>query len=1188
MPQSLTPFLLRVSRSVDALRRLIFILVLAALASIARSAVPEAKRHYDLASGDATKTLRQFVEQSGEEVIYVVPKVRGVKTNAVKGQFAAREVIERMVANTALVVVADEKTGALIINRASSSPPAPSADPSPRPQIPTAPAPSPKPMKRNSPLAALGAWLALALSSADPATAAEVGTASLTGRVQNVVTGQFLNNARVTVRGTNLEAFTDQTGIYHLPQVPAGKAVVEVVYTGLDSQSASLELAPGQAASRDFDLTNATRYGEGGVVKLDSFTVQSSRETDAAAIAINEQRYAPNLKNVMSTDSLGDMKDGNIGEFLKFMPGVIPEYNDEDATTVASVSIRGFASNMVGVTTDGAAMASTSNGFGDSRSFAFNQVSINNISRVEVTKVPTPSNPADSLSGSVNMVSKSAFERKGAQLRYNVFAAANSENVTLRKTPHTSDENIYKIRPGGNFDYTLPITPNFGLVVTGAASERYTKLHYTYKTYNANAAGTGATPDKSYLQSFRLLDSPRVLTRMSAGLKADWRVTRNSVLSVGGQINHFESDRIATEFVLNAGTNAVPTPATGTPLSFGSDYTIGATGRGAMTMGGAASNHTVKDGASGNLRYRFDNGIWRIRFGVDRSRDFGGLRDISKGHFRQMAISSRVPVRVTFREVDGPRPAILQVFDNNNAPVNFYDVNNYQLTTANSTPRNTLDVFESGSADIRRDLRFFDFPFTLEIGGSDRKQQRDIKRRNENWTYNGVGGDRSPLPFLSPVYKGQYHYYGFNDFPQISPKIAWEEFQKNPALFSKTAAQLRAEELFRITNSFGFEERVTAGYAQTEFRLFKDRLRVLTGVRYEKTVDDATGPLVDTAAVFQRNADGTFRRDAAGLRIRKPEAGAAGSLQELSLTHKERATDANRSYDGYYPSLHLTYNISDSFIVRSAYAKTYGRPDFTDILPNAQVDEADLDGDQVGNPSIVQGNITSTNPGLRPWSADNYDLSLEYYTSKGGLFSVGAFHKEIKNFFGNVVRIATLADTEEFGLDPRYVGWRVTTKINAGDASVSGVEFNVRQTLTGLGSWGRYFTAFVNGTKLYLEGSNAADFNNFTPESINGGLTFSKRPFQLMVKGNYRGKRRLGALPALGPDAYEYNDHYKSVDVNAEYQLTKSVTFYLSASDVFNSPKVTLRYGPSTPDYAKRYLTDHKGVSLSMGIKGTF
>ena len=45
------------------------------------------------------------------------------------------------------------------------------------------------------------------------------------------------------------------------------------------------------------------------------------------------------------------------------------------------------------------------------RVFEFEQVSINNTSRTEIVKVPTPDLPSDSLGGSVNLVSKNAFER---------------------------------------------------------------------------------------------------------------------------------------------------------------------------------------------------------------------------------------------------------------------------------------------------------------------------------------------------------------------------------------------------------------------------------------------------------------------------------------------------------------------------------------------------------------------------------------------------------------------------------------------------------------------------------------------------------------------------------------------------------------------------------------------------------
>ncbi|WP_414662210.1 TonB-dependent receptor [Horticoccus sp. 23ND18S-11] len=1051
-------------------------------------------------------------------------------------------------------------------------------------------------MTRKNSLAWLGSLIALAVSPAHslpgaegPRGAAVQSTGAISGRVQNVVTGQYLNNARVSVRGTDLIAFTDQSGTYRLIRVPGGPVVLDVSYTGLDAQQLTVQLTPGQEVTQHVDLTSAARYGaNASVVQLDSFVVATSRETDGNAIAVNEQRYAANIKNVVAADSLGDVMDGNVGEFLKYVPGVTPEYDYEDGTTVSTISIRGFAPHMVAVSTDGAQMANTSNALGDSRAFSFNQASINNISRIEVAKVPTPANRADSLSGSVNMISKSAFERKSMQFRYNLNLAANSENFNLRKTPHTTDEKVYKMRPGGNFDLTLPINSRFGLVMTGAATERYAKLHYSYKTYNSAGTGTGATESKPFLQTYRLLDSPRTLVRQSIGLKADWQVTRHGVLSVGGQVSHFQSTRIATEFTASAGNNAVPTPATGTPFSYGDDFTVGATGRGSVTLGGATSTHIVTDATAGNARYRYDNGRWKVSLAADTSRAAGGYRDQSEGHFRQMAISLRNPSRLVFRNINEVRPETLQIFDNTNREVDLYDINNYQLTTTNSTPRKTREDFESGSADVGRTLDFLPFPASVQVGAHQRTQTRDIRRRNENWTYNGINGDRSPAPFLSPVYKGQYHYYGFRNVPHLSPMLAWDAYQANPALFTKTAAQLVTEETFRINNSQLFEEGVTAYYAQTEFSLFKYRLKVLTGVRYEKTETEGRGALVDLSAVWARNSDGTFVRNAAGQRVRRLEAGAVGSMQQLGLTHQERKFRAERDYDGYYPSLHLNYNFADNLIGRAAYAKTYGRPNLNNIIPTAQVDEADLNDEQLGNPAVVQGNITVTNTGLRPWSAHNYDLSLEYYTKSGGVISGGFFLKEISDFFADSVRIATAVDVAELDLDPRYIGWRVSTQVNGGSARVYGGELNLRQSLRELGAWGRNVNVFINGTKLRLEGRSVASFNAFTPETLNWGFSYTRRQASFMAKWNYRGKRRLGAQPQIGTEAFEWDDRRLTLDLNFDYQLKKWLQLYISAQNVFNTRTITMRYGPATPDYAKIYLTGANGVGITMGVKGTF
>src|SRR5688500_18844134 len=53
-------------------------------------------------------------------------------------------------------------------------------------------------------------------------TAQPAATGSISGRVQNEATGQYLNNARVTIKGTDLSTFTDETGMFRIGGVPAG------------------------------------------------------------------------------------------------------------------------------------------------------------------------------------------------------------------------------------------------------------------------------------------------------------------------------------------------------------------------------------------------------------------------------------------------------------------------------------------------------------------------------------------------------------------------------------------------------------------------------------------------------------------------------------------------------------------------------------------------------------------------------------------------------------------------------------------------------------------------------------------------------------------------------------------------------------------------------------------------------
>src|SRR5688572_16968068 len=175
-------------------------------------------------------------------------------------------------------------------------------------------------------LALAMATVAPALALAQTATAPQL-TGSISGRVQNVATGQYLNNARVSVKGSNNTVFTDKDGTYRLVNVPSGPVTLEVFFTDLDLATIQLNVPAGGLATQDVNLTSVARYGQqgDGTIRLDAFIVAQDKETDAQAIATNEQRFAPNIKNVLSTDSLGDVLGGSVGEFMKFLPGVTVE-----------------------------------------------------------------------------------------------------------------------------------------------------------------------------------------------------------------------------------------------------------------------------------------------------------------------------------------------------------------------------------------------------------------------------------------------------------------------------------------------------------------------------------------------------------------------------------------------------------------------------------------------------------------------------------------------------------------------------------------------------------------------------------------------------------------------------------------------------------------------------------------------
>lgn len=1021
-------------------------------------------------------------------------------------------------------------------------------------------------------------------------------TGTVEGRVLNIGTGKYLNNAKVTVEGTRIEALTNEYGDYRLNDVPAGEAKLRVFYTGLDAETATVTVTPGATATRDFELTSAARYGDDKTINLDTFVVSANREFEGNAIATNEQRFASNVKVVMAADAFGDVTEGNVGEFLKYLPGVTVDYVAADVRTA---SVRGFPDNFTNVYMDGVRLTSSQSA-NSNRVFEFEQFSINNAARVEVIKVPTPDIPADSLGGSINVISKNAFERKGAQFNYRAYLSFNSEATEpFSRTPGPGDENTFKVLPGFDFDYTLPVNKSFGLVITGLSSNQYNEQHRWNPTWNF--AQAGATIANPYLQQFQMQDGPKNTFRDSIGIKADWKIDSRQTLAVSLQDNYYKSFFGNRNINFNIGTNATPTPSSGTPLTWGPTFVQSATGRATVTQSGSFRDK-LGDTKVVNLKYSYNGRLWNIDAGLHGTKSKTWYRDLARGQWSAFSTALQGVSVVRVDNIDFPNFTwVARDAAGNN--IDYNNLANYRVTTTRSQPADGKAKMKGAFVDVEREVDAVSFPLSIKAGLAVREEDRDNRRYQEDYTFLGADGiantaDDAALPFLDAAYSGEDPHWGARPIQWGSPYMLASLFRTNPGYFRQgtgTAQTGVQAETFRIANSQKITETISSAYLMAEAKLLNNRLLVVTGVRFEKTEDKGEGALIDPDAAFVRNADGSFARDGSNNRIRKSTAGTAGSMEELRLTTVERGYKASKEYDGYYPSLHLTYNITDNLLARFAFAKTIGRPDYVDIIPTATIDDneaADL------NPALSPGTITFSNVKLRPWTGRNYDLSLEYYTKNGGLITASVFRKDLSDFWGFVSRPLNASDLAAFGLDSVYLNWTGVSRENVGSARISGGEVNIIQKLTFLPGFARDFSINANATTMHLQGSNAVDFNRFISKTGNISLSWNKKPFAARLTFNHRGRQRgVDTNPALQTGAayggaansfYAYYAPRTTIDLNAEYTWSKRLKFFANARNITNEQQIIERKNLVSPDYANEFRAEEFGVQFAVGVKGTW
>jgi TonB-dependent receptor len=238
----------------------------------------------------------------------------------------------------------------------------------------------------------------------------------LVGAVTNA-NGQVLTNANVQLLGTRFGTITDLSGRYVLNHVAAGTYSARATHLGYKPATREVVLRQEEALVVDFALEEDVFVIEGVVVV--------GQIIGAQAQALNAQKEALNIKNVVADEQFGRFADFNAAETLQRLPGIAI---DRDQGEGEFVHVRGLSAQLNSVTVNGKRIPSSTASPEEGRAVGMDIIQSNNIEFIEVTKTLTPDMDADAMGGAINLV----LRRPSAKAQYAFSLAGGWNDKTAR------------------------------------------------------------------------------------------------------------------------------------------------------------------------------------------------------------------------------------------------------------------------------------------------------------------------------------------------------------------------------------------------------------------------------------------------------------------------------------------------------------------------------------------------------------------------------------------------------------------------------------------------------------------------------------------------------------------------------------------------------------------------------------
>ncbi len=1018
----------------------------------------------------------------------------------------------------------------------------------------------------------LGAALSTVAAFAQSAT-----TGKITGHVFVPATGEYLRNAEVRLVGTSQTAATENDGSFELDRVAPGPASIEVSFTGYQSETVQLNVTAGSVATTEVRMNVVGVKAEEGPIKMEAFTVATEREGNAKAI--QDQKQAMTISNVVAAETFNNTAEGNVGEFLKYLPGIQIEYVEADAR---NPRIRGLPAQYTTVTYEGMDLASadgfmqnnsTDNGGGagvGGRSFGFEQVAMSSIDSVDVNFTTNASMGAGAAAGNINLHAKHAFSRSGQRVMFDFSAMGNSEQLFWHKVVRPDDRPRRLIMPNFSFEYSNSfLDKKLGVFVGLSESNFYNEQRQFVPLYDTTPTPTDPRP--IVMTRIQYKDGPKLSEKSTLNFTIDYKIAPNLLFSLVGTLNNFgmfTSNR-------NFGVTSNRANITGDGFTSWTAATITS-----MTNSWAYLRKRTHGYSYIPMLTYNHNGLI-----VESALDYSVSENNYAGAQSQTMSGSTVagiPLSVTGMTVTASRPAD-DLYSWRVTELTGQDWSNLANYKASATGYPTFGYDGRYNRYLkiqgRLDARYatsWAIPTWFKAGAN--VEAITFTYRNptnwNTWNYIGPGGGQGGNLALYPstAVFSQGHGGYFLSTTGGTPAIPDHDtlgalYVTHPEYFTHNES---AANLITAYNNDKFaREQIDAMYAMFDTKPIR-RLEIQAGVRWERTRDE----------LVNYNPVSAVGLKAAGFPV--SSAGApttVAGVQYQYLTNPRTAS--SNSYDSLFPSAGIKFSFSRNLQLLAGYSYTVTRPAFTDIA-----------GSNTENDTNFTINIA--NSALKSEYSNNYTARLAYYFEPVGSFAIGVFENDIKNFQQTVNLKGAAAD---YGYtDPIYATYTVTYKDNApGTLAYRGATVEYQQALSFLPKPFKGLSVFANYTRLYsqfripdqtqlhLAGTpyNYGWVAGLPPQTIAAGFTYKLNRLKFGLKGRW-----VADTPTTSTYNTYMNQNLK-LDADVSYEIRRNWTVYFNSRNITNVPDHTY-IGTNRQQIGGGRAYEYYGAYLYAGVKATF